>query len=532
MDKAFHPTAEELHLYLDGELSGDDLRHVQIHLRRCTECSQQLDHWASGAALYRSYHDSVLQSGRGLEVPAWKTIAERAARPASPKPYRWWLAGATAAAAAFLLIVVGYYRWEQAKTAEATALIARAESSSLPESHTLRFDMAGQTWLRQPERAPTGQAVQHVRSLFLRASYNWEHPLSVRSLASWRQRLARKSDDVLLIRNARGEKYAYRLSTRTPRGLLRSVSLTLRSDTYHPTAASFQFEGQDRLDVSEEPEPVGRPSPRSETAPAEKFRAEHVGPEEELRVIAALNRIAADVDDAVSVRLDQRAKRVVVNGWGLAAERQRAISQALANDPAVALRFDSGPPASSTSAREPQPFAQNSHQPAAASGYRARLEQNLGGVRKWQAMSDTALAATARILAHAHASLQLQQDFGPRVETRLSAPGRQTLYDLLKSHSQAILAATTEVKDALKSVMTLAVNETSAPTAGATWQDHAIHLYQQSRLLDEDANRFLIDDYDEPAARQLKTSIARALARLENLADTLENVNRGASDAH
>lgn len=509
MANGFHPSSDELYLYADSELGGDDLRRVETHLRRCAECSRHLENWRAGVDLYRAYHADFLKPRFDGDLPDWKTVRGDTRRQAHGRAGRlWWTAGAVTAA---LLLAGVYLRWERSKSAEMGALLTAAESSRQTSARALRFDMGARVWVRDENGRSQEDTAEHVRSLFMQARYDWERPLDVRSFSAWRRGLEAKRDDVLLIRNARGEKYAYRVRTQTPRGLLRAVSLTLRSDNYRTTAGSFQFEGEDRLDISEDVETPHLSKQEKKKAQRTDLRAVPVGPEEELRVLAALNRIGADVEDAVSVRMDRDRGRVVVIGMGLPEERQRRITAALANEPAAAVRFETGLNANGAARR-----AGRNQEVSGGGDYRRQLEMEAGGAEKWQAMSDSALAETAAILARAHALLRLQQEFPPRVEAQLSPEGRQTLAALVTAHQQAIISATTSLKAALNSVMNFAGTSESG---ARTWQERAVHLYEQARLLDEDANRFLIDDYDEEAGRQLRESMGVHLRRVDYLAE-------------
>ena len=53
------------------------------------------------------------------------------------------------------------------------------------------------------------------------------------------------------------------------------------------------------------------------------------GPEDELRVLAALDAMGADAEEPIEVKLDSARHEIVVTGVGLTLDRQKQVETAL-----------------------------------------------------------------------------------------------------------------------------------------------------------------------------------------------------------
>ena len=120
-------------------------------------------------------------------------------------------------------------------------------------------------------------------------------------------------------------------------------------------------------------------APREEnhptTSPVEAPSSNSVAPSisaptisDELRVLAALHKVGADLGDPVEVA--RGAGEIVVSGVGIAPERQQEIQQVLSSMPNVVVRFSESAP---TDASPQQPAPENSSRercPATASAHR------------------------------------------------------------------------------------------------------------------------------------------------------------------
>src|SRR5215831_16790493 len=90
-------------------------------------------------------------------------------------------------------------------------------------------------------------------------------------------------------------------------------------------------------------------------------------PAEELRVIAALHAIGADLGEPVQV--SRRDGVLVVEAVGLTSTREQQVRDAVSQIPGVIFRVDGS---------EPTPMGAPGGRIAAAAGVRSRLEETLG----------------------------------------------------------------------------------------------------------------------------------------------------------
>ena len=111
------------------------------------------------------------------------------------------------------------------------------------------------------------------------------------------------------------------------------------------------------------------------------------GPEEELRVFAALDAIGADAEEDIDVKRDTGNHSVLVTGMGMTADRRKRIETALASIPNTVVRFSTSEPVRDSSAAPAQP-------PSADSGHASflqKLQDIAGGARQLQTITDESL---------------------------------------------------------------------------------------------------------------------------------------------
>jgi hypothetical protein len=89
-----------------------------------------------------------------------------------------------------------------------------------------------------------------LRTALSKVRWDEDHPLSARAFGSWRDSLSQRTDQV------REDAAALSLTTRTPEGLLREATLTLRLSDYVPLMARLNIVGFDPVEISEIGEPL------------------------------------------------------------------------------------------------------------------------------------------------------------------------------------------------------------------------------------------------------------------------------------
>jgi hypothetical protein len=354
----------------------------------------------------------------------------------------------------------------------------------------------------------------------VKANYSWDDPLSARSFAAWRRLLPSKRDQVFSIRDGNGENRFYRVQTETPTGVLRMAALTLRADTLSPVKGAFHFEHQNEVtieDAGEMSEPPGKLETRNNHPLPRPALVKEVGPQEELRVFAALDAIGADVGESVSVDIAPSKQQIIVAGVGLSPDRERQIRQALADIPNTGTRFTSG---QATAVVDRSPDTRTSPPGSNDAPLQHTLEQQAGGAQQFQAIADKALNASSTILQRAHALSVLAEKFPPPVASQFSQPEQETLRSLRRRHAIDIEHATAELKDALLPLLraTAAPDETQSQR-NTSWEIGAAQLYDEAEALDASLGRILAGTYSQQAGQSIwnklpdEIGIIGALAR-------------------
>lgn len=520
--------------FADGEMPVKAVTATEIHLRTCNKCRARLDQLKNGATGYDQYHAYLLKPS--LEVPQeWSSLAARFESLGKPRnkiffPMRVWWA---AAALACCVIVIGWFLYRGAPSRRMQQVLVRAAAVRTPPHHRLQVTANGHSWYRaatlQGEAgrhlAADQRGLEDTRALFVKANYSWDDPLSARSFAAWRKHLPEKRDQVLSVQDRDGNSRFYRLETEAPTGVLRIAALTLRADTLNPVKGSFHFEHQRDVTIDDAGELPSLPAavetknrPRVERPAVVK----KVGPEEELRVFAALNAIGADVGEPVMVDIDPAKQQIIVAGLGLPANREQQIRQALTPIPNIALRFTSGQPLGlgNQSAKPGGSYATDNAAPL-----RHTLETQAGGARQFQRITDKALDASSTILAQANALYVLSQKFPPLVASAFDPPEQETLRSLRRHHAIAIEKATVELEDALRPLLsstTAGMDETQSQQA-TSWEVGAGQLYEQAKLLDGSLGRILTGSYSQEAGQSIWNTLPDEIQKLEALARFQEN---------
>ena len=511
MDKLPHLTTDEIILFMDRELDKAATSSAEQHLLQCIECGKRLTALQRGSSAYAHYQETVLKPGLGVPVSGWGSLSYRHT---TQKPKRWGPWWAAAAAAATLALVWFYFPLRS----EPDALRVLEKAAAVPETprgeilfRANRYRFARPAVL---ESGPSETRFQHVQTLFVQAGYSWRDPLSARSFVNWRQHLSDKQDSITAIHEEGGHQF-YRVRTRTDASSLHSASVTLEATTYHATNASFEFQGEDPIEVSEHSDPpVNRVQEPPAIAPPShpKVTESIAGPEDELRVFAALDAIGADAEEPIDVKLDAGQHAVLVTGFGIPPGRGKQIEAALANLPNTIVRFRSSAPLENSS--EVAIDADN-HPSAATSPSRKRLEDFAGGVRQLQTITDESMETSNALFAQSHLLLVLAQEFPPPIEAALNTASVNTLLALRQRHLGAMSYALRHLRDQLKPLLAEDVPVTE--TADTSWQNTAGNLYQATRNLDRLVSRLLAGSYDERDGELMRKELPNNLSQVEML---------------
>jgi hypothetical protein len=519
--RSHHLTEEQLAHYQDGQLPPREASHLDA----CSECTRRLTDLQAAAEAYREYLGSV--RGPALLPPQpWRPLDSLIAQhetSRSPRPWRWWLIPVLGTAVCLALTIgLVLRRSSQQPVFPAEELLARsANMESSPSHRMVSLHLHGRSLIRPAvlvsDSAERDPELAHLAVLFTEARYNWQEPLSARSFQSWRSKLREKRDSVTVI-HARGPETAYRIRTDTGSGILRSAALTLRAKDLHPTQGTFQFEGEEPLEMEEsdaspprvasrQPRPVAKPEPVPMEIPA--------SPSEALHVLAALNEIGADAGEPIEVSEDAK-HQVIVRAMGLSSDRLEQVAAAIKELPHVKLSVDAGGDTSGTAsphrppAGTPEPSSSGIPAPL-----RQRFEERLGGAIALQEMTDRVLDTSGLAIARAHAIDVLATKFPPQIESALMEGDRQLLLHLRQVHIAALRDLAARLQRNLNLLLPPAGSPETLPSLD--WQEQAPELLATAQHVDDALNRLLAGSYSDPAGEALLNRLAGQLARLHKM---------------
>ncbi len=519
--------------FSDGEMPVSAVTATETHLRSCNKCRARLEQLRNGADAYDQYHAALLKPA--FEVPReWPSLQPRLESLEKPRnrffsPATMWWAAAVLACCA---IVTGWFMYREVPTRRMQQVLARAVVARTPRHRRLQITANGHSWYRPAtlrsdttRRSAAGQlGLEFTRALFVKANYSWDDPLSARSFAAWRKQLPNKRDEVLSIQDSDGKNRFYRLQTETATGVLRAAALTLRADTLNPIKGAFHFERQNDVtinDAGQMPELPGNLETKTNHSVEKPTVVKKVGPEEELRVFAALNAIGADVGEPVTVDIDPSKQQIIIAGLGLSANRERQIGQALARIPNTAMRFTSGQPVDiGTPSASAGSYGSDNGAPG-----RHRLEIKAGGAEQFQLITDKALDASSTILEQANALYVLSHKFPSSVSIAFGPPERETLSSLRSRHAIAIEQASVQLRNALRPLLNPAsagADETQSRQA-TSWELGAAQLYENAKLLDASLSRILAGSYSQEAGQSIWSKLPDEIQTVEALAHSQEN---------
>ena len=483
-----HLSEEELGLHQDGELGPS----LAGHLEWCAECKQRLDDLQIAIAAYA-------QMCRPADAPrAWKSLA--ALHDAADSPRRWvgWRIPALAAAAFLAVAAVVVWHHQPDRAAD---LLARS-SDFRPASHrAIAMRVHGRTLLRpavltsgaSPNRDPD---VNRVAALFVQARYSWADPLSARSFREWRDTLREKSDSVTVIRPGTPDQ-AYRVRTRTGASVLHQASLILTGADLRPESGTFEFEGEPSFEmdeVDESPAPPVAPTlpHRPEAEPERPAR-----PADALHVLAALNRIGADVGEPITVSQD--AREVLVSATGLDAARRQEVAAALDGLPHVRLNLNAQPAETGT-----RRTASERNTTGIPDGLRRQLEQKAGGSVPLQEITDRALESSGEAVSVVRALDRVMAQFPPDVESALEPADRDLLRGLRGRYLEDLRGAVERLSLELQPL--LPVKPTAPASSG--------NLPEAVLQVDAELNRLLAGSYTEAEGQSILRSLPAELDAL------------------
>jgi hypothetical protein len=450
-----HPEEGLLLRYLDGEAPARKMRQVRRHMEACWECRTAAEELEGTIAACVHYRKDVLAAHLPAPPAPWADLSRefdridaevaansfsaRLARWLVPTPaIRWALSGAAVVAMAAGL----YYQFHETPSVQAAGLLKRAVVAA--QAHPARArriqvrTRSARFLMSDNRMAPV------VAKMFDAAHYSSDDPLSARSFGEWRESLPAKQDEVRTVADpVEPGKACYEIKTIAAAGELATASLMLRTTDLQPVEGRFEFRNQEWVELTDFTEASategGTPAttrleaPMRRTEPSRSAAVPSGGSasiSEELRVLAALHDLGADLGDPVEVNLADG--RVLVSGIGISAERQRQIREKLGSIPGVTVQFGAAEVGQDVPPGNPPRAVAEAPKDTRL---QARLEKQLGGRVELEHFSGQMLDWTEAAMSRAYALRALAQKFPAASEAAIAPADRQVLDDLARNHA-------------------------------------------------------------------------------------------------
>ena len=260
--------------------------------------------------------------------------------------------------------------------------------------------------------------------------------------------------------------------------------------------------------------PITPHTPGTRIASQPTSSPSRVSAAEELRVLAALNDIGADLGDPVDVSRDEEHGILKITGIGIGLARQQQIRTAVRDIAGVVVEFTESQPIETSSDR--QPASQVMVMPRSA--VHDELESHLGGGDRVERFVDTLLGESESALARAHALRKLANRFPPDLERTLAPPEHRALADLRARHLTALSSLSDSIKHRIVDVFGT-VPRPAEIACGPNWQECTTAAVSASQKFDTLLNSALAGTGSQAPCR---------CRRPENDGRRMASANRGA----
>jgi len=489
-----HPTAEQLLLASEGELSAKDAAPILQHQQQCWQCRSLTERQKRAIEAYVHFRETLLDTVIAPRPGAWIRMAARLRQTESSAPVAGsasrfrslWLAGAAAVAAAIAAAIL-------LSPARLTAAVAL--------DRALRAETAA-------DRPVPARVVMRRRSHIVRgddatlrqAYIDPQHPLSVQSFRAWRDSLRAPHDSV------QSADREIRVETTASEGLVAMETLTLAQADYRAQSRHVEMRDGTVIDVGAEEIPPVAPAAGATPAPAASPALPHLPGNRqpdivEMEVRWALHGIDADLGDALEIR--SSGDGVTVSGTLDDAARRDRIESVLRALPHVSTNLTLAS-ADVGLLEKAQPLEMSG---AAASPLLASpLARDLPDAAARQDFVLHALNLSRDLLRHSWALRGLADRYPQPVEQELPRAARDRLQLIVADHARRLRAAAEEAASLWKPYVDL-----TAPDAanGRPWQAAAPEILQSADSLDHLTIRLLTAGGDdipsaEDAFRQMR----------------------------
>ncbi len=459
-----HPDHEALLAEVTG---GEPTSDTRQHLEICEDCRQMAAELQRQWEAYRVFHKGPMTEMLPQPPQPWEDLRPRM----NTRSGNWqWMA----IAAAMLLTVLAAWQYlRQPPSVSAAVLLVKAVAAAKTPNPARRIVVRStrRTLVRPAVEAAAPDSEKDFRALFAEANYSWEEPLSAKSYQEWRGTLESATDHVEEIpAGAAGSEALYLISTSTTTGKIHHATLSLRQADLSPVLTHLEFPGE-TIEISPEPAPPPPPAATIVKAPTMEIPSPGPTASDELRVVAALHSLAADLGEPVVI--ERTAEAIRISMVGVSPERAATIRATLTQLPLVNVAAADLRP----SALPPGPSAN----PAA----------------------DRILALSDAVMARAFAIRNLEARF-PNGDA-MAPPDRDTLRVIFADHAQALEQKLNDLTAAVQPRLPTLTADPAPPTSKASPES----LLAAARDLDQALNRAFASRADS----QIE-GVAEALAQL------------------
>jgi hypothetical protein len=518
MSESHMPHLDDAQLlrFCDGELPPREASRIERHLEACWECRTLLEDIQKTINSYIHYRKETLQAQLPPPPKPWGDIRSQLNGGPGPRPASFPRLVYAVAAAAVVCVIV--YRFNSTPSVRAAELLQKAVAAEHQSTSKIR-----QVRIRTRTRTVTRADSADLQALFASAHYSWENPLSAESYTAWHNQLTDKRDSVSTFQDS------YQIRTTTSSGNLAEATIQFRKEDLRPVAETLQFRNQEWVEISEASESPAPAAPQPSRPDIKELRraAEPapVTPGDELKVIAALHGIGADLGDPIEIV--RGAGRIVVTGTGLTPERAKQIQTSLEQLPNVELHFSTPEPA-----RSP-PVESRRQIVSGDTPLETHLRDRLGGAEAYSKFADHVREQSDAMMARAHALRKLAERFAPETEAQLSIVDRRLLASLRIDHAEVFFHEAGEIEKSMKPVLAeigAQAPPQSSPAQGS-WQSATQQLWTSAQDTDRMLGMFLAG-HGGSGSPQTPAAVAKALAQLEAEAASYRQVTEAARMGH
>ena len=503
-----HPEEEQLLRYADGELPSRAAGEVRSHLEACWQCRTQLEELQETVSHSVAYRKNVLQRHLPPPPAPWIDIYHRFdeidisfAKPSFGQrivqalqwplqnPAKW-----APVAVALLIVFLLLYRYRVTPSVQAAELLQKAviAANQHPlKAHRIQIRTKTHQFTRiagaNRKLSADSSELESVQAMFVAAKYDWNDPLSARAFQAWRDQLPDKQDSVVQ------EQNSYQIRTDTAAGELKEAALKLNTPDLQPVEGRFEFRNQEWVEITALADEIVPPAEAIATNPETHVNPPSVASSatalappatigDELRVMAALHQIGADLGDPIEI--SRAGSDVLVTGVGIAPQRRQQIQSALAQQPHVAVRFSEPAPGRVP----PEAAAPDATSGADIRQLQSRIANQIGGRANFEQLAAQVLDLSDPMMARVYALRRLAERFPVETESQLSAQDRQVLRQLQREHVAALKQRVAEVdrlvRPALASIRGAGASPPGALSATA-WQPATEELFQSARRVEK-----------------------------------------------